>query len=71
MNYLLDTNTCIRYINGRGPQIREVLGRIVDTDIAISTVTKGETPVQPEARPAAFACHTGCLFCPLCQPAFR
>jgi tRNA(fMet)-specific endonuclease VapC len=42
MKYLLDTNTCIRYINGRAPQIREQMRLIADTDIAISTVTMGE-----------------------------
>ncbi len=42
MKYLLDTNTCIRYINGRNPQIREHMRSIQDSDIAISTVTKGE-----------------------------
>lgn len=42
MKYLLDTNTCIRYINGRAPQIRERMRNIVDTEIAISTVTMGE-----------------------------
>jgi tRNA(fMet)-specific endonuclease VapC len=42
MKYLLDTNTCIRYINGRAPQIRERMGSITDADIAISTVTMGE-----------------------------
>ena len=42
MKYLLDTNTCIRYINGRAPQIREQMRLLADTDIAISTVTMGE-----------------------------
>ena len=42
MRYLLDTNTCIRYINGRAPRIREFMRTIADTDIAISTVTMGE-----------------------------
>ena len=42
MKYLLDTNTCIRYINGRNPQIREHMRSIQDSDIAISTVTKSE-----------------------------
>jgi tRNA(fMet)-specific endonuclease VapC len=42
MKYLLDTNTCIRYINGRVPRIREHMQTILDTDIAISTITKGE-----------------------------
>lgn len=42
MKYLLDTNTCIRYINGRAPQIRQRMLALTDADIAISTVTKGE-----------------------------
>lgn len=42
MKYLLDTNTCIRYINGRAPKIREHVLSVVDTDIAISTITMGE-----------------------------
>lgn len=42
MKYLLDTNTCIRYINGRAPQIRTRMRSIQDTDIAISTITKAE-----------------------------
>ena len=42
MKYLLDTNTCIRYLNGRAPQIRERMQEIVDVDIAISSVTQGE-----------------------------
>ncbi len=42
MRYLLDTNTCIRYINGRAPRIREQMRSILDADILISTVTKGE-----------------------------
>lgn len=63
MKYLLDTNTCIRYINGRAPQIREHMRSIVDTDIAISTITKGEmytgsarsqTPGRSRAKQDAF-----------------
>ena len=42
MKYLLDTNTCIRYINGRAPQIRVHMQTISDSDIVISTITKGE-----------------------------
>lgn len=42
MKYLLDTNTCIRYINGRAPKIREHMLTVVDRDIAISTVVMGE-----------------------------
>jgi len=63
MKYLLDTNTCIRYINGRAPQIREHMRRIADTDIAISTITRGEmyagsarsdTPQRSRAKQDAF-----------------
>ena len=42
MKYLLDTNTCIRYINGRAPKIREMMLTITDNDIVISAITKGE-----------------------------
>lgn len=63
MKYLLDTNTCIRYINGRAPQIREQMRSIADTEIAISTVTMGEMffgsakskdPKQSRAKQDAF-----------------
>jgi tRNA(fMet)-specific endonuclease VapC len=42
MRYLLDTNTCIRYLNGRAPAIRQKMLTVDDTDIAISAITKGE-----------------------------
>jgi tRNA(fMet)-specific endonuclease VapC len=63
MKYLLDTNTCIRYINGRAPKIREHMLTIEDTDIVISTVTMGEmyagsaksqTPERSRAKQDAF-----------------
>ena len=63
MKYLLDTNTCIRYINGRAPSIREHMQTNLDADIAISTVTKGEmfagsaksqTPERSRAAQDAF-----------------
>lgn len=63
MKYLLDTNTCIRFINGRAPQIREHMRTILDSDIVISTVTMGEmyagsaksqTPEQSRALQDAF-----------------
>jgi predicted nucleic acid-binding protein len=34
MKYLLDTNTCIHYINGRDPRIREHMRPIADADYA-------------------------------------
>ena len=42
MKYLLDTNTCIRFINGRAPQIREYMRTIDDADIVVSAITKAE-----------------------------
>jgi tRNA(fMet)-specific endonuclease VapC len=63
MKYLLDTNTCIRFINGRASRIRERMSRIDDTDIAISSITQGEmyagsersqTPQESLAHQEAF-----------------
>jgi tRNA(fMet)-specific endonuclease VapC len=63
MKYLLDTNTCIRYINGRAPAIRDRILATPDDDIAISAVTKGEmfagsgrsqTPQRSRAKQEAF-----------------
>lgn len=42
MKYLLDTNTCIRFINGRAPQIREKMLTVDDTEIGISTIVQAE-----------------------------
>ncbi|MGB7337472.1 MAG: type II toxin-antitoxin system VapC family toxin [Phototrophicaceae bacterium] len=42
MTYLLDTNTCIRFINGRAPKIRERFSQVSDTDIVVSAITKAE-----------------------------
>ena len=42
MRYLLDTNTCIRYINGRAPRIRDHVRSKSYSDIVVSAITKGE-----------------------------
>ena len=42
MKYLLDTNTCIRFINGRAPQIRDKMLTIDDSEIGISTIVQAE-----------------------------
>lgn len=42
MKYLLDTNTCIRFINGRAPNIRVKMRQVDNTDIAISTIVQAE-----------------------------
>jgi tRNA(fMet)-specific endonuclease VapC len=63
MKYLLDTNTCIRYINGRAPNVREKIRSIADSDIAVSTVTmaemftgsaKSQDPQRSRAKQDAF-----------------
>lgn len=42
MKYLLDTNTCIRYINGRSASIRAKLPTIPLVDVGVSIITKAE-----------------------------
>ncbi|HEX2623337.1 MAG TPA: type II toxin-antitoxin system VapC family toxin [Phototrophicaceae bacterium] len=42
MKYLLDTNTCIRYINGRSPQIRAKLPTIPVSEVGVSIITRAE-----------------------------
>lgn len=42
MIYLLDTNICIRYINGRSPNIRVRLSAVPIADIGVSIITKAE-----------------------------
>lgn len=42
MRYLLDTNTCIRYTNGRAPGLRETFHSKAFSDIVVSSITKAE-----------------------------
>ena len=42
MKYLLDTNTCIRYINGRSQSIREKLPTVPVAEVAVSVITQAE-----------------------------
>ena len=42
MKYLLDTNVCIRYINGRSPRLREIFDSKEISDLAVSAITKAE-----------------------------
>jgi len=42
MTYLLDTNTCIRFINGRSFGIRAKLLSIADSEIVMSTIVQAE-----------------------------
>ena len=42
MIYLLDTNTCIRYLNASSSLIREKIEKINPNDISICSVVKAE-----------------------------
>lgn len=42
MTYLLATNTCIRYLNGRSLQVRRRLESLAPDDIALCSVVKAE-----------------------------
>lgn len=42
MKYLLDTNTCIRYLNGRAPYIRTKMLATPSHDIVVCSIVKAE-----------------------------
>lgn len=42
MTYLLDTNACIRYLNGRGVGVLEHMRRTATSEIAVCSVVKLE-----------------------------
>ena len=42
MKYLLDTNVCIRYLNGRSPAIRRHLESVAPSDVVLCSVVKSE-----------------------------
>lgn len=42
MKYLLDTNTCIRYLNRRSQSVIERLESINEADVVICSIVKGE-----------------------------
>lgn len=42
MKYLLDTNVCARYLNGKSPAIRERIRATSRDDIAVCSVVKAE-----------------------------
>jgi tRNA(fMet)-specific endonuclease VapC len=42
MKYLLDTNTCIRYINGTSSRVAEKLDSLNPQDVAVCSVVKAE-----------------------------
>lgn len=42
MTYLLDTNTCIRYLNGYAPAVRQRLRALQPADVAVCSIVKAE-----------------------------
>lgn len=42
MSWLLDTNACIRYLNGRAPKLRERVDASKESDIVVCSIVKGE-----------------------------
>ena len=42
MKYLLDTNTCIRYINGRSKRVSDKLNALDEGDAVVCSVVKAE-----------------------------
>lgn len=63
MKYSLDTNTCIRYINGQSEAVRRKLRTVPARDIVVCSVVRGElaygaaksrTPEQSAAKQARF-----------------
>lgn len=42
MKYLLDTNTCIRYLNGRSPVVFERLNALSPADVCVCSIVKAE-----------------------------
>lgn len=42
MTYLLDTNTCVRYLNGRSPSVFRRLNEIAETEIFVCSLVKLE-----------------------------
>jgi len=40
--YLLDTNVCIRYLNGRSPQVLQRLQALQPDDVVVCSVVKSE-----------------------------
>lgn len=42
MKYLLDTNVCIRYINGRSPNVRNKLASVPRANVCVSIITVAE-----------------------------
>lgn len=47
MIYLLDSNTCIRYLNGQSESIRQHFESMSPEEIALCSVVRSGTPIGP------------------------
>ena len=63
MTHLLDSNACIRYLNGRAPSIRSSLTAMAAGSVVVCSVVKAElysgamrstNPAQSRAKQQAF-----------------
>jgi len=80
LTYLLDTNTCIRYLNGRSPEVRRRLQSLAPEDVVLCSVVKAELfygaarshdPVRTFAHMASFMSPFRSLpFDDFCAPAY-
>lgn len=57
MQYLLDTNVCVDYLNGRYPKVIERLQRVKPTEIAVSAIAVAELRYGAEKSARSEANH--------------
>ena len=50
MTYLLDTDTCIRYLNGRSQQVRERLESKASSEVAVCPLSRRSAPSRRHAQ---------------------
>jgi hypothetical protein len=72
MKWLFDTNACIRYLNGRSPELRAKVSAAGDAAIVVCSVVKAELffgaarstdPAKPSPSSSTFC--RGSFRCPL------
>ncbi|MBW2166763.1 MAG: type II toxin-antitoxin system VapC family toxin [Deltaproteobacteria bacterium] len=66
MKYLLDTNVCIKYLNGSSESVKRHIKKLHPSEIVICSVVKSERQV-PMFRTQAWIKLTP----PLCRTPFR
>jgi predicted nucleic acid-binding protein len=64
MKYLLDTNACIGYLNGRAVDVRQRLESLPSNDVFVCSVVKAELfygAMKSPDRPCSNACPANCF----------